>query len=247
MTNKAKAFGELHVPGSPLVLYNCWDAGSAAAIAASGAKALATGSWGVAVAQGYQDGQLIPMEEVLGLAKRIVAGHELPVTLDFEGAYGASPQEVATNVSAVAQAGIVGINFEDRHVQGKGRWSVEEQSARIAAIRDSVGPDFFINARTDVFMQAKPDSHDAGLEEAIARGQAYAAAGASGFFVPMLTDVDLITQICAQVPLPVNVMMKAELPGRAALAQAGVARISYGPASFVAAMKELTAAASKVL
>jgi 2-methylisocitrate lyase-like PEP mutase family enzyme len=246
MTDKAKIFAELHVKGSPLVLYNCWDAGSAAAIAASGAKALATGSWAVAVAQGYQDGQAIPMDQVLGLAQRIVAGNDIPITLDFEGAYGGSPQEVAANASAVAQTGVIGINFEDRHVQGDGLWSLAEQSARIAAIRAAVGPDFFINARTDVFMQSKPDAHGAGLEDAIARGQAYAAAGASGFFVPMLSDLDLITQICAQVPLPVNVMMQPALPDRAALAQAGVARISYGPASFVAAMKELTTAASKV-
>ena len=176
-----------------------------------------------------------------------MAGNDIPVTLDFEGAYGGSPQEVAANASAVAHRQVlIGINFEDRHVQGEGLWSMAEQSARIAAIRAAVGPDFFINARTDVFMQSKPDAHGAGLDEAIARGQAYAAAGASGFFVPMLSDLDLITQICAQVPLPVNVMMQPALPDRAALAQAGVARISYGPASFVAAMKELTAAASKV-
>ncbi|MEO7411270.1 MAG: isocitrate lyase/phosphoenolpyruvate mutase family protein, partial [Sphingomicrobium sp.] len=37
-------FAALHVPGDPVVLYNIWDAGSAIAVAAAGAKALATGS-----------------------------------------------------------------------------------------------------------------------------------------------------------------------------------------------------------
>ena len=46
----------LHVKGRPLVLYNIWDAGSAKAVAAAGAPALATGSWSVAAAQGYADG-----------------------------------------------------------------------------------------------------------------------------------------------------------------------------------------------
>ena len=32
---KARHFADLHVPGSPLVLYNIWDAGGAKAIAAA--------------------------------------------------------------------------------------------------------------------------------------------------------------------------------------------------------------------
>lgn len=246
MTEQAKAFAALHVKGVPLVLYNCWDAGSAAAIASGGAEALATGSWAVAVAQGYADGQAIPMAQVLGLVHRIVSANDIPVTVDFEGAYGDTPQEVATNVLAVAQTGAVGINFEDRRVQGEGLWSIEDHCARIAAIRAAVGPDFFINARTDVFMQTPSEDHGSVLADAITRGQAYATAGASGFFVPKLGDIELIKQICAQVPLPVNVMMQPALSERSVVAGAGVARISYGPASFEAAMKEVTAAASKV-
>ena len=41
-TEKAKRFAKLHVKGSPLLLYNAWDAGSAKAIAEAGAKAIAT-------------------------------------------------------------------------------------------------------------------------------------------------------------------------------------------------------------
>tara|TARA_R110000824_G_scaffold4203_8_gene19972 strand:- start:6341 stop:6496 length:156 start_codon:yes stop_codon:yes gene_type:complete len=48
MKDKIKAFGDLHVRGDPLILVNIWDAGSAKAVAAAGAKALATGSYGVA-------------------------------------------------------------------------------------------------------------------------------------------------------------------------------------------------------
>ena len=41
--SKFEDFAKLHVSGDPLVLFNAWDAGSAAAVADSGAKAIATG------------------------------------------------------------------------------------------------------------------------------------------------------------------------------------------------------------
>ena len=59
MTNVVTAFKALHVPGDPLVLFNIWDAGSARAVAAAGAKAIATGSYGVAEAQGFKDGETL--------------------------------------------------------------------------------------------------------------------------------------------------------------------------------------------
>jgi 2-methylisocitrate lyase-like PEP mutase family enzyme len=60
-TEKGKRFAKLHLKGSPLLLYNAWDAGSARAVAEAGAKAIATSSWSVAEAQGYRDGELIPI------------------------------------------------------------------------------------------------------------------------------------------------------------------------------------------
>ena len=64
-TEKARLFADLHVPGDPVILYNIWDAGSARAIAEAGAKAVATGSWSVAAAQGYGDGEEIPLDLLL--------------------------------------------------------------------------------------------------------------------------------------------------------------------------------------
>ena len=56
-SDKAGRFAELHVKGRPALLYNAWDAGSAKAILAAGAQAIATSSWSVAEAQGYRDGR----------------------------------------------------------------------------------------------------------------------------------------------------------------------------------------------
>ena len=69
---KAKTFQALHRKGDPLVLYNIWDAGTAGAVAAAGAKALATGSWSVAAANGYADGEAIPLETLVAVARAVV-------------------------------------------------------------------------------------------------------------------------------------------------------------------------------
>jgi len=87
-TEKAERFAELHVKGKPLLLYNAWDAGGAKAILAAGAKAIATSSWSVAEAQGYRDGEAIPIELVQQIVGRIAATIDVPVTVDFEGGRG---------------------------------------------------------------------------------------------------------------------------------------------------------------
>ena len=112
-TDKAKRFAELHVKGKPLLLYNAWDAGSAKAILAAGATAIATSSWSVAEAQGYRDGEAIPIELAEQIIERIAATIEAPVTVDFEGGYSEDDGELADNISRLLDTGVIGINFED--------------------------------------------------------------------------------------------------------------------------------------
>jgi 2-methylisocitrate lyase-like PEP mutase family enzyme len=69
--NKTEQFRALHVPGTPLVLFNIWDVGSAKAVAASGAKAIATSSWSVANANGFADGERIPLAVAIQNLRRI--------------------------------------------------------------------------------------------------------------------------------------------------------------------------------
>ena len=240
-TDKAKRFAELHVKGKPLLLYNAWDAGSAKAILAAGAKAIATSSWSVAEAQGYRDGEAIPIELAERIIERIAATIEAPVTVDFEGGYSEDDGELADNISRLVDTGVVGINFEDRVVNGSGLYSVDRQARRIAAIRKAAekkGVDLFINARTDVFFEHGEDAAQA-VGEALDRAKAYEAVGASGFFVPGLVDDALIGQICEGVSLPVNVMVMDGVPSNARLSELGVARISYGPIPYIRAMKAL--------
>jgi len=223
-------FAAAHIPGNPLVLFNVWDAGSAQAVAKAGASAVATGSASVAMANAFGDGEEVPMDFALANAKRIVEAVDLPVTVDFEGAYSDDPNEGARNIALLAEIGAVGCNFEDQIVGGEGLHSIPVQAARIAAARKAVGSDFFINCRTDLFLKAPQETHDeAMLEEAIARVRAYAEAGARGFFVPMLGDLGLLERLCGESPIPVNFMIYPGCPSNADVAATGVARISHGP------------------
>ena len=244
MTGKFKAFAALHVSGNPVILYNAWDAGSARAVASAGAKAIATGSWSVAAAQAYGDGEGLPLEIALAGATRIAGAVDLPVSIDFEGGYAVEPQDIAANAKRLAATGAIGCNFEDQVVGGEGLHPIDFQVARIAAMRSATGAPFFINARTDIFLQNGPDTHDAAkVDAAIERGRAYAAAGASGFFVPGLVDLTLLGRICREVALPINFMAFPGAPGTREVAGAGVSRISHGPNPYRTAMAALTAAA----
>jgi 2-methylisocitrate lyase-like PEP mutase family enzyme len=238
--NRARLFASLHRPGEPVVLFNIWDAGSAKAVAEAGAKAVATGSHSVAEALGFPDGQGLPIALALENAERVVRAVDLPVTVDFEGAYAVEPEGVAANVARLAATGAIGCNFEDQVIGGEGLHPVELQAARIRAARAAAGEDFFLNARTDVFLKAPRDRHDSAMaDEAIARGRAYADAGASGFFVPGLIDLDLLGWICASSPLPVNYIAVPGGPSSSQVAAAGVARISHGPFPYRRAMAAL--------
>ena len=254
-TCKAEQFRALHIPGKPLVLFNIWDAGGAKAvatggakaIATGGAKAIATGSWSVANANGFGDGERIPLALAIDNLRRIVGATELPVTIDLESGYGDTSELVGETIAVAIDAGAVGCNLEDSFpANGKLRETVD-QADRIRRARqtaDAANIRFFINARTDIFFQRPPEEHDdAMVVEAIDRAHAYAEAGADGLFAPGLADITLIARLAEVSPLPLNIMVGDATPPVRALAEHGVARVSYGPGPYLMAMKALEEAA----
>jgi 2-methylisocitrate lyase-like PEP mutase family enzyme len=244
MTSKIAAFKALHVPGDPLVLFNIWDAGSARAVVGAGAKAIATGSYGVAEAQGFKDGEDFSIVDALRNLERIVSVTELPVTLDFETGYGDSPAQVTASVRRALDAGAAGINQEDRMPGETALLPVAQAAERVAAAASS---GLFVNARTDVYRGIKPEDYGQHLVDAVLeRAEAYARAGAGGLFVPFLGDHPTITAICAASPLPVNVLWGPGRGTRAELAACGVARISYGHGPWAATMDWLAGQAKAV-
>jgi 2-methylisocitrate lyase-like PEP mutase family enzyme len=250
-TELAKAFAKLHIKGEPVIIFNVWDAGTAKAAQEIGVKAIATGSWAVAAANGFADGEKIPLDFVIANLQRITASVDLPVSLDFEGGYATEPEGLRENIRRVMDAGAIGVNFEDRIVEGEGLYSINKQSERIRALReaaDEAGVPLFINARTDVVLPLDTATHtEAHLEEMIERVNAYADAGASGFFAPGLINPDFIGRLCKESPLPVNILIWPGLPPAKQLADLGVARISYGSGSYRTTMEVFKEAGRKAL
>lgn len=246
-TRKAERFQALHVRGKPLVLFNIWDPGGAKAVAAGGAKAIATSSWSVANANGFADGERLPLELAIDNLRRIVGATDLPVTIDLESGYGDTPEAVGETIGRAIDAGAVGCNLEDSFpANGKLRETVDqgERIRRARRTADAANIRFFINARTDIFFQRSPEPHDeAMVVEAIERARAYAQAGADGLFAPGLSDIALIARLAEASPLPLNIMVDDATPPVRALAEHGVARVSYGPRPYLEAMKALEQAA----
>ena len=143
MASKFETFAALHVPGDPVILYNIWDVGSAQAVVAAGAKALATGSHPVADAYGLaRRRSRCRSISRFDNARRIVDAVELPLTVDFESAYSTDPEEGGANVARLEETGAVGCNFEDQVIGGEGLHPLDLQVKRIEAIRRAVGERF---------------------------------------------------------------------------------------------------------
>jgi 2-methylisocitrate lyase-like PEP mutase family enzyme len=246
-TRKAEQFRGLHIPGKPLVLFNIWDAGSAKAVAMSGAKGIATGSWSVANANGFADGERFPLTLAIANLRRIVDATDLPVTVDLESGYGDAPEVVGETVARAIDAGAVGCNLEDSFPATGDLRETADQANRIRCARrtaDAAHIPFFINGRTDIFFQRPPEEHDdAMVAEATDRAHAYAEAGADGLFVPGLANIALIARLAERSPLPINIMVGDATPEIRALAGHGVARVSWGPRPYLMAMKALEEAA----
>ncbi len=237
-------FAALHRSDDPLILFNIWDAGSARAVADAGASAIATGSAAVAGAQGYDDGETMPFVTLVETARLIALSVDLAVTVDIESGYASDLAVLSANAAAIRSAGAIGCNLEDRLIGGEGLRTVGEQADRIAAVERA---GLFVNARTDIFLgplMAGENPNRAELvDAALDRAAAYRQARAGCFFVPGLSDPDLIARLCATVSLPVNVMRLPGMIDNAQLSSLGVARISYGPAPWRTAMAGVEEAA----
>ncbi len=223
--NAYAEFRNLHRSDRVLLLANAWDAVSAAIFAAAGSKAIATSSAGLAWSRGYADGNALPRASLLSAVSAVcaVAG-EKPVSVDIEGGYSDSPDDVADLVTQLCGLGIAGINLED------GNGTPQLLAAKIAAIKRRLreaGLDVFVNARTDVFLRELASGSEA-VREAISRAQRYESAGADGIFVPDLKQRDAIRSVAEAVDLPLNVLAAPSLAPARELYDLGVRRVSAG-------------------
>lgn len=218
------AFAALHHQVAPFLLPNAWDVTSALLLADAGFPAIGTTSMGVTAAAGLPDGAGVGAALTVALSGQLVRLLPVPLTVDIEGGYADDPDEVAALVAELADLGVAGINLEDGR-PGGGLRPVEQHAAIVRAAA-AAAPELFVNARTDTYWLRVGDPTDR-PRETIDRLLAYREAGASGGFVPGLSDLDQLAAVSAAVSLPLNVLWRPGLDP-ATLATAGVARISTG-------------------
>lgn len=226
-TTKAATLRALHVPGTPLVLPNVWDAASARAVTAAGFPVVATGSAAVAPVLGYKDGEATPAEAMFDAVARIVRAVQVPVTADLERGYGLTP---AALVERLAATGAVGMNLEDSDPRTGAMIDPEEQAGFLAGVRaaaESARVDLVINARVDTFAhgQGTPERR---LADAIERGRRYLRAGADCVYPISASEPGAIRALTAEIDGPVNVLFRPGVPTLAELGALGVARVSFG-------------------
>ncbi len=218
----SRSFLDLHVPGSPLLMPNAWDPGSAKILATLGYSAIATTSSGHAATLGRFDGD-VHREEALTHAGELVQAVQIPVSADLENGFGDKPKRVAETVRDAVDVGLAGCSIEDfRPGADDPIYDAELARERIAAAVEASG-DLVLTARCENYLHGRPD-----LADTIARLQAYQEAGADVLYAPGLTDLDEIRSLCAEVDRPVNILVLKGGPTPAELAEAGVARISVG-------------------
>ena len=241
----AEEFKKMHFKNNVFILPNVWDVGSAVIFEKTGFKAVGTTSAGVSHSLGFSDGQKISKKDSLYLTEKLVNRINIPLTVDFEGGYATTSKEIANNVSELIQIGAVGINFEDStsdSIDSLTPLSVQTEKLKaIASVKEDLGIDFFINARTDVYWLSIGEKEKR-FQLVIDRAHAFIQAGADGIFVPgnlpKVTYIELVKSIDA----PLNVLPSKTNYTVDDLKNIGVARMSLGSGpvrSSIALIKEI--------
>lgn len=240
---KAELLRSLHVPGTPLILTNVWDAVTARIVAAAdGVRAIATASHSVSFAQGVEDGEGLAVEQALAIAELIVASVDLPVSVDFEKGYATDAAGVQHNVERLISTGAVGLNIEDSLGKGKAPlFDLDTAAARVAAARaagDATGIPIVINARVDVLAGGGE------WADMVARSNAYLAAGAD--VVLGLSDEAKVAKAIAEIDGMVSVISNPSSVPLKRLAELGISRVSFGPGTLALTLAHLQAAATQL-
>ncbi len=239
----AARFLELHRPGAPLLLANAWDVGSARLLAWLGFEALATTSSGFAATLGRLDGS-VTRDEAISHAAALVEATDLPVSADLENGFADDPSGVAETARMAVQVGLAGFSVEDwSRDQGTiyDPAAAAERVAAAVAVAHAGPARVVVTARAENFIHDRPD-----LDDTIARLQAYEQAGADVVFAPGVTRAEDIRALVTAVGRPVNVLVGADSPPVAELAELGVSRISVGGAFAFAALQALVEAAREL-
>jgi len=206
--------------GRLTVMPCCYDALSAKMIEAAGFPLTFMSGFAVSASRlALPDTGLISYAEMLDQGRTICEAVAIPVIGDGDTGYG-NALNVKRTVRGYARAGFAAVMIEDQrapkrcgHTAGKDVVDRPEALTRIRAAVDARqalqddGGDILILARTDARA-----TH--GIEEALVRAEAFAAAGADIHFIEALNDETEMTAFCGAVdgPKMINLLEGGDTP-----------------------------------
>lgn len=173
--------------GSGIVLAaGAHDALSAKLAEEAGFDAVWASGFGISAVQGVPDANILTLTETLEAVRRIVDAVRIPVIADCDNGYG-NAINVLRTTSEFERAGAAGICIEDNDFPKRCSFyagvrrnlvPAEEHARKIeAATAARRNPGFAVIARTEALIAGL------GMEEALGRARAYAAAGADAVLV----------------------------------------------------------------
>lgn len=233
---KAARMRQLLREARPLVSPGVYDGYSTRLAEAMGFRTAATTGAGLANALLAQpDIGILSLLENAAACRNLARAVSIPLMADADTGYG-NAVTVYHAVQYFEESGVVGINLEDQawpkrcgHMRGKDVVDAREMCKKIeAAVKAKKDPDFIINARTDAIAVE-------GIDGAIRRLKAYAAAGADMVYPDAVRSEDDIRRVMDALPdIPVNINMGFGVRSRPTtplvplrrLKELGVARVS---------------------
>ena len=229
MISQFQEFKDLHYQNDPLLLSNVWNAQSAKISEKLGFKSLGTSSAAIAHSLGYEDGENMPFSDYLFVIENIKKSITIPLTVDLESGYGNDEEIIISNISKLANLGVVGINIEDSIVKDNIRTLENEIvfSEKLNIVSNYIKTnnfEMFLNVRTDTFLLNCENV----MSETLKRIKLYEQCKIDGIFLPCITNQNQIKEIVENTKLPINVMCMPELPNFDILKFVGVKRISMG-------------------
>jgi 2-methylisocitrate lyase-like PEP mutase family enzyme len=203
--------------GKTLFVPGCFNPMSARVLDQVGFAAIYMSGYGTSLSvAGLPDAGLITLTEMVANARAIAGVIRVPLIADADNGYGNAINVIRT-VREFIGAGVAGIHIEDQvapkrcgHVAGREVIPLEEAAGKIraaAATRAELDPDFVLIARTDA-----RGARGGSLDDAIARVNAYLAAGADLAFVEGPTSVAEVERVCREVKGPVFYNMTGVSP-----------------------------------
>jgi len=243
-----RRFRRLHESGT-FLMPNAWDAGSALLLETAGFEAVGTTSAGIAYALGKADAAgALTMDEAMDETARIAGAVSVPVNVDAENGYGASPEAVAECVRRCIDAGAVGAGIEDytwdpsRPLYDRTLAVERIRAAREAA--DAAGMPFVLTARAECYLYRVPNA----FAESVARSNLYREAGADLLYTPGVRDRDEVAALVREIDGPMNFVIGKGMADYTLeeLGELGIRRVSIGGSLMRAALAFAERAAAEM-